>query len=36
MGKFVCKILKEKKLKIFITDPKGVDKNIKKMLPAND
>ena len=36
MGKFVCKILKEKKLKIFITDPKGVDKNIKKMFPAND
>ena len=36
MGKFVCKILKEKKLKMFITDPKGVDKNIKKMLPAND
>ena len=36
MGKFVCKILKEKKLKIFITDPKGVDKNIKKILPAND
>ena len=36
MGRFVCKILKEKKLKIFITDPKGVDKNIKKKLPAND
>ena len=33
MGNFICDILKEKRLKIFINDPKGIDKNIKNKLP---
>ena len=33
MGNFVCEMLKEKKLKIFINDPLGVNKNIKNELP---
>ncbi len=33
MGLFVCEILKNKKLRMFIDDPKGVNKNIKNDLP---
>ena len=33
MGLFVCEILKNKKLRMFINDPKGVNKNIKNDLP---
>ena len=33
MGNFICDILKEKRLKIFINDPQGVDKIIQNKLP---
>jgi len=33
MGLFVCEILKNIKLGIFMNDPHGVNKNIKNKLP---
>ena len=33
MGLFIYEILKNKKLRMFINDPQGVNKNIKNKLP---